>query len=229
MTTLTPHTPRGALIAIEGLDRAGKSTQCDLLLNRLLSSGIPAKLQKFPDRTTPIGTMINSYLTSTSNLDDQAIHLLFSANRWEARDHLLSSLNSGTTLLLDRYIYSGIVFSAAKPPTPVQNPNPLSISWCKSPDIGLPRPDIIIFLNISQEDAEKRAGFGDERYEKRELQDKVRRLFEELRGEGSNDKDDWWVVDAGGTVEEVAEEVWKGVLEGLKRVKEGDGEVRSIE
>ncbi|KAK6514043.1 hypothetical protein TWF506_008470 [Arthrobotrys conoides] len=174
--------------------------------------------------------MINSYLTSTSNLDDQAIHLLFSANRWESRDSLLSTLNSGTILLLDRYIYSGIVFSAAKPSKPIKNPKePLSISWCKSPDIGLPRPDIIIFLNISQEDAERRDGFGDERYEKREMQEKVRGLFEELRGGGSNDKEDWWVVDAGGTVEEVAEEVWKGVLEGLRRVKEGNGEVRSIE
>ncbi|KAK6523846.1 Thymidylate kinase [Arthrobotrys megalospora] len=225
----TPPTPRGALIAIEGLDRAGKSTQCDLLLNRLISSGIPAKLQKFPDRSTPIGHMINSYLTSTSNLDDQAIHLLFSANRWEAKDSILSTLNSGTTILLDRYIYSGIVFSAAKPPVPVENPKPLSVSWCKAPDVGLPRPDIIIFLNISQEDAEKRAGFGDERYEKKEMQEKVRKLFEELRGEDSNDKEDWWVVNAGGTVEEVAEEVWRGVLEALKRVKEGNGEVRSIE
>ncbi|KAK6339399.1 Thymidylate kinase [Orbilia javanica] len=225
----TPHTPRGALIAIEGLDRAGKSTQCDLLLKRLNSSGIPATLQKFPDRTTAIGTTINSYLTSTSHLDDQSIHLLFSANRWERRDSLLSTLTSGTTILLDRYIYSGIVFTAAKPKSPVQPPNPLSIQWCKAPDIGLPRPDIIIFLNITQEDAEKRAGFGDERYEKKEMQEKVRRLFEELRGEGSNDKGDWWVIDAGGTVEEVAEEVWKGVLEGLRRVKEGNGEVRSIE
>ncbi|KAK6498683.1 Thymidylate kinase [Arthrobotrys musiformis] len=226
----TPHTPRGALIAIEGLDRAGKSTQCDLLLNRLLSSGIPAKLQKFPDRTTPTGTLINTYLTSSTPLDDQSIHLLFSANRWEARDSLLSTLLSGTTILLDRYIYSGIVFSAAKPPTPIKDPKqPLSIPWCKSPDIGLPKPDIIIFLNITQEDAEKRAGFGDERYEKRELQEKVRGLFEDLRGEDSNDKDDWWVVNAGGTVEEVAEEVWKGVLEALRRVKEGNGEVGSIE
>ena len=36
-----------------------------------------------PDRTTPIGKMIDSYLRSQSDLDDRAIHLLFSANRWE--------------------------------------------------------------------------------------------------------------------------------------------------
>jgi dTMP kinase len=36
------------------------------------------------DRTTPIGQMINSYLSSQSETEDHVIHLLFSANRWEA-------------------------------------------------------------------------------------------------------------------------------------------------
>lgn len=35
------------------------------------------------DRTTPIGKMIDSYLQSKADMDDRAIHLLFSANRWE--------------------------------------------------------------------------------------------------------------------------------------------------
>jgi thymidylate kinase len=36
------------------------------------------------DRTTPIGKMINSYLSGDSDSEDHVIHLLFSANRWEA-------------------------------------------------------------------------------------------------------------------------------------------------
>lgn len=36
------------------------------------------------DRTTQTGKMIDSYLQQKSDLDDHAIHLLFSANRWEA-------------------------------------------------------------------------------------------------------------------------------------------------
>ena len=69
---------RGALIVVEGLDRSGKSTQVERLVQRL-----QAQLVKFPDRTTSIGTMINSYLTQQSDVNDQSIHLLFSANRWE--------------------------------------------------------------------------------------------------------------------------------------------------
>lgn len=40
-------------------------------------------LPRDEDRTTPIGKMIDAYLRSESELDDHAIHLLFSANRWE--------------------------------------------------------------------------------------------------------------------------------------------------
>jgi len=36
------------------------------------------------DRTTEIGKMINAYLTNATEMDDNALHLLFSANRWEA-------------------------------------------------------------------------------------------------------------------------------------------------
>lgn len=35
------------------------------------------------DRSTAIGGMIDAYLQSKAEMDDHAIHLLFSANRWE--------------------------------------------------------------------------------------------------------------------------------------------------
>jgi len=41
-------------------------------------------MKRFPDRTTVIGSMCGAYLQGTQHLSDQAIHLLFSANRWEA-------------------------------------------------------------------------------------------------------------------------------------------------
>ena len=42
-------------------------------------------IQRFPtDRTTAIGKMIGDYLVCKDDLEDHVIHLLFSANRWEA-------------------------------------------------------------------------------------------------------------------------------------------------
>ena len=49
----------------------------------------------------------------------------------------------------------------------------LSISWCKQPDVGLPKPDLVCFLDVSEEVAMKRADFGGERFELTDFQRKV--------------------------------------------------------
>ncbi|KAI8074660.1 thymidylate kinase-domain-containing protein [Gongronella butleri] len=174
---MTPAT-RGHFIVIEGCDRAGKTTQCERLLAALQDKGKQVQLVKFPDRTTQTGKMIDSYLKQASNLDDHSIHLLFSANRWEAMDHIKTLLSQGTTLIVDRYAFSGVAFSAAKG---------LDFDWCRHPDVGLLTPDVVMFLDLSMDEAEKRGGFGDERYEKRELQIQVRKEFDKLM-------DDTWKV-----------------------------------
>lgn len=43
------------------------------------------KEMKFPDRTTKTGQLINKYLADGMAMEDHAIHLLFSANRWESK------------------------------------------------------------------------------------------------------------------------------------------------
>jgi len=106
---------RGAMIVIEGADRVGKSTHADKLVEKLIACKKPVKLMKFPDRTTSIGQLINTYLKGETKLDDHAIHLLFSANRWELVDDITKTLNSGTSIIIDRYAFSGVAYSAAKP------------------------------------------------------------------------------------------------------------------
>lgn len=106
---------RGALIVIEGVDRSGKSTQCKKLVQSLEKMNIKSKLITFPDRTTSTGKLIDEYLKNKDcKLSDEAIHLLFTANRWENLDKMKQLLFEGVTLVVDRYSYSGIVFSAVK-------------------------------------------------------------------------------------------------------------------
>lgn len=47
MATQTP-TKRGALIVVEGLDRAGKSSQCEMLRDSLSQQGNSVKYIRFP-------------------------------------------------------------------------------------------------------------------------------------------------------------------------------------
>lgn len=54
------------------------------------------------------------------------------------------------------------------------------MSWCKQPDIGLPRPDAIVYLTLSSEAAAQRGNYGEERYEQTDFQKKVADNFAAL-------------------------------------------------
>lgn len=80
-------------------------------------------------------------------------------------------MEAGHTIICDRFYHSGIVYSAAK------NIKSLSLSWAKAPEVGLPRPDMVLFLDLEEEVARERGGWGGEVYEKGEMQRRVRDLF----------------------------------------------------
>lgn len=146
-------TKRGTFIVLEGVDRCGKTTQASLLVKHLIGIGLATVAMRFPDRTTMVGDLINQYLQSKSDLDDRAVHLLFSANRWEAAPTLRKALlEDGANIICDRYAHSGVAFSSSKPS--LEN----DLDWCRACDVGLPAPDAIIFLDLSQEEAEQRGG-----------------------------------------------------------------------
>lgn len=199
-----PTSGRGALIVVEGLDRAGKSTQVDRLVQTL-----HARLVKFPDRTTQIGGMINAYLTNASDIPDEAIHLLFSANRWEVIDPIMQTLATGQSVVCDRYAFSGIAYSRAKG---------LDLTWCLSPDVGIPMPDVTIFLDLDEATAASRSAYGDERYEKQAFQRVVRETFLDVEHLVQQSGGAWVRLDASGTPDEVYAEVDRTAHEALTRV-----------
>jgi thymidylate kinase len=92
---------RGAFILFEGVDRCGKTTQVGLLNDNLAKSKRVEQI-RFPERKSAVGQLIDSYLQSNSNLNDQSIHLLFSANRWEQADSIEAKLAGGCSLVSNK-------------------------------------------------------------------------------------------------------------------------------
>ncbi|CAD8134563.1 unnamed protein product [Paramecium octaurelia] len=177
---------RGLFIALEGLDKSGKSTQA-----KLLSQKLNAKKVSFPDRTTQLGLIISDYLRGNKNMSDEVIHLLFSANRWEQHTSILKQLQNGTNIVSDRYAYSGVAFSAAKG---------LPIEWCKAPDAGLIQPDITFYLTAPIEELSKRGDYGKEIYENSSFQYK---------------QENFYKIDALKSVDEIQAEILNHISEKL--------------
>ena len=63
------------------------------------------------------------------------------------RQHMEQLLMGGTHLVVDRYAYSGVAYSAAKG---------LNRDWCASVDEGLLAPDAVFFLKVDPEAAGNR-------------------------------------------------------------------------
>mmetsp|Transcript_29080 Transcript_29080/g.81380 ORF Transcript_29080/g.81380 Transcript_29080/m.81380 type:complete len:212 (+) Transcript_29080:38-673(+) len=201
---------RGALILLEGVDRSGKSTQCRRVVESLQALNVPTKRVVFPDRSTEIGKLIDLFLRKEKEYNDQAIHLLYSANRWEMVESIQADLKNGVNVIMDRYAFSGVAYTAAKG---------LDLEWCKGPDAGLPVPDAVIFLQISPEEQQKRGEWGAERYEKAEFQQKVTAVFEQLRKEANPS---WYTVDGAQAEDRVEEEILNIVNKTIKLCSAGE-------
>ena len=66
--------------------------------------------------------------------------------------------------------------------------------------------------------------YGEERYEKRDLQIRVRQQFEKLeRLDKVNGRVPWYVVSAAQSIDAVQRDIWNIVLKTLARVKNGTG------
>ena len=151
---------------------------------------------------TAIGKMIDAYLCSESELDDHSIHHLFSANRWELvcahPFHPEPCLISSVLIAIDRP--SKHTSHREQPSSRIAMPSlvshsqlkrvPISTSyeWCKAPEVGLPAPDLTLFLDINPEVAMQRGGMARIGMKKQEVQARVRQIFERIGKEMGNDQ-----------------------------------------
>uniref|UniRef100_A0A7E4W4N0 dTMP kinase n=1 Tax=Panagrellus redivivus TaxID=6233 RepID=A0A7E4W4N0_PANRE len=188
--------PRGVFIVFEGLDRSGKTTQTEKLTDYLNSIGKKTILQRFPDRAEPVtGPAINNYLLNAKSIGEQkeGMHLLFAANRWFLAEGIEAALAAGTNVVADRYSFSGVSYSLSKG---------VPQAFAASPEIGLLRPDIVLFFDVDAATVAQRGGFGDEVMEKAEFQALVKQNMSQFA-----DKDFWTPIDANKTIDEVHENV----------------------
>jgi dTMP kinase len=194
---------RGLLIVFEGLDRSGKTTQVGMLYDKFKSEGREVTRRSALDRTTPTGVVIDGHLKSRdSKYSPQELHSLFTINRQEQIPTITSLLSNGTTVIMDRYAYSGVAYSVRDVSIDAFSVSfllivlsdsiwrvflkkGLSFNERMTAENGLPIPDIIFFMDITPEAASKREGYGEERFEDVNIQKEIRWIFYDLLYEPS--------------------------------------------
>ena len=190
------------LIALEGLDQAGKETQGQLLRDALRADGRRARLESFPDYGTSIGEEIARALQGERDYGPDVMQLLYVANRHERRPDLLRWLEAGIIVVCDRYVASSVAYGEAQD---------LDVEWLTAMQRFLPAPDVTFLLDIPPELAATRKSVGLDRYERDvALLTRVRASY--LR---QAEQAGWVRVDGSRTKDEVADEIMAALGERL--------------
>lgn len=130
------YLPKGKIVVFEGIDKAGKTTQAKLLEKKLGSKCVRID---FPDYSTPVGKEIKQFLDGKRNYPDEVKMMLLSANRWEKKGEIEKMLSKGTTVIMNRYYQSNLVYGISKG---------LKLDWLLSLDKGMPKADLVIVIDI---------------------------------------------------------------------------------
>jgi dTMP kinase len=186
---------RGKLIAIEGIDQSGKMTQTMMLTEKLSKQGYKVKSMSFPIYNTPIGKLIKRFLNKDDFLP-KVSHMLLSANRWEFEETISNELTNNDFLICNRYFLSNLAYGLA---------HDLDKKWLENLDYGLPKPDIIILIDIPISESGVRKTKSRDKYEKNKkfLRD-VRNEYKLL----ANTKK-WFIVNGKKDKVSVSNDIWK--------------------
>ena len=151
----------GKLIVIEGTDGSGKSTQFKLLTDRVTAEGRSFQKLVFPQYAEPSSALIRMYLggefgTNPSDVNAYAASAFSAVDRYASYKKVWGDwYENGGLVLSDRYTTSNAVHQASKEPEEKQGEFLQWLYEFEYDRLGLPRPDLTIYLDVPTDFTEK--------------------------------------------------------------------------
>jgi dTMP kinase len=223
------------LIAIEGIDGAGKGTQAGRLVSALREMGLRVDTLQFPRYSSTtfgsaIGDFLNGKFGSLNEVHPQLAAVLYAGDRFESRELLMRMIEDNDVVVLDRFVGSNLAHQSAKLDGEART---ALVEWIEKIEFGvfqLPRPTLTILIDMSSQMSRElvsRKAARDYTEQEADLQEsdlpyleRVRRCYLAL----AHSRLDWRTVhgldDAGSlrTIADVGEEIRRLVCEHLEQV-----------
>lgn len=142
------------IVAIEGIDGAGKRTLTEALLDALAQAGWKASTLAFPRyAVAPLGPAVRAMLTGDPALapvaaSARASALMFALDRANAGPELSAAATGDAVVLVDRYVASNAAYGAARLPAEERSAFREWVATLELGDLALPRPDLQVLLRV---------------------------------------------------------------------------------
>lgn len=153
---------KGKFIVIEGTDGSGKKTQAKILCEKLNGAGINCIVQSFPNYDSPACTPVKMYLNGEFGdigcLDAYQANSLYAVDRLCTMMGLKDHIENGGSIVFDRYVESTMLHQAALIEN--QEERDKFLDYVNDFEFGklkLPKPDLVIFLDVPVEVSKKLA------------------------------------------------------------------------
>ncbi len=151
----------GKLIVIEGTDGSGKSTQFRQLSRRLEQEGRVFRHLVFPRYAEPSSALIRMYLggefgSKPTDVNAYAASAFYAVDRYASyKQDWGAWYEQGGLILSDRYTTSNAVHQASKEQGENQEKFLRWLYEFEYDKLGLPRPDLTIYLDVPTDHTEK--------------------------------------------------------------------------
>ena len=138
---LTSANESGLLIAFEGLDGSGKTTQRKLLKSWLETMQEEVVVTKW--NSSPLFKPLIKERKAARLLDPTSYAVLHAADFWHRYEmDILPALASGKIVLADRYVFTGIARDIARG---------MARGWCNELYAGVRKPDMVLYFRAHTE------------------------------------------------------------------------------
>ncbi len=128
----------GFLVALEGIDGAGKSTQARLLAETLRARGLDVVLSREPT-DGQWGRLLRQSATTGRLSPAEELETFMKDRKEHVENLLLPSLKAGKIVILDRYYFSTVAYQGARGFDPVE--------ILRRNEAFAPEPDLLIIID----------------------------------------------------------------------------------
>jgi dTMP kinase len=197
---------RGLLIAVEGIDGAGTTTQSRRLVDALTAAGVAAHWTREPS-DGPVGLLLRRILAGEfAPVDATTLSLLFAADRADhCQREVEPALAAGKVVISDRWYHSSLAYQGTGE----------ARAWIRELNRRALVPDLTLFLEVGADQAAARraaAARTDEIFDALPLQRKIAAGYREVVAE-LQASERIVVVDGEQPLDAVAAELWARVRE----------------